>query len=665
VELCVSYARPGDTDTGVGGGTGGGSAGGGGGGAEDDGGAGDADGGVDGGTRDETPPTVARTVPANAATMVVTSTPITVTFDESMNTSSVAISSTPSLTFGLPTWANNDSEVTVAPAGPLGTNQTYTITVTGADVAGNAMASPSSFSFTTAPPVDGEPPALLSSSPANNALDVAVATELSLTFSEAMNTASMNVTTSPSVTLGAATWSNADRTMTFGAAPDWTSSTSYEIEVSGADVAGNAMTPATVKFTTGAPPTPPTVQSTTPPSSAIAVPVNTNIEFNFSKPMAPSVTEGAFSATPAITCVFTWNTARTLMVCNPGADLAFSTKYTVSLGGGATDETGIHLAPYEFSFTTAQDVDRTPPTIASVLPADKAVGVSRTPVIRVAFSESMNKAATQTAFQITSPTGYNGGTFQWDRTGKELTYSAPSSFAYGTAVTWQITNAATDLAGNPLAATKTSTFTVRRYTSALFYATGTTDTKLIDERAGYIQSNTGCTQATVYTRSQAVAGDRYSTSSSPLQNTYRGFLTFDISALASIPHANIVAAYLYVYQYTCIGNPFVPALGNTINAFHVDYGPSLDLADCATPILGSGSFILSKDNQLVWKAVAVTPAVADDFANRVARASRSQFMIRTATWATTGDTVNDSCVFGSHNYSAGYHPYLRIYYEHD
>jgi len=102
---------------------------------------------VRGTTTDRTPPTVTATEPANEA-QNVTDGRITITFSEPMATNTVQVRANPSLTLGVATWSNANRTVTFVPS-DLRPNTTYTVTVTGRDLAGNNLQQPYTFRFTT------------------------------------------------------------------------------------------------------------------------------------------------------------------------------------------------------------------------------------------------------------------------------------------------------------------------------------------------------------------------------------------------------------------------------------------------------------------------------------------------------------------------------------
>ena len=154
-----------------------------------------------GGGINETPPTLLSVVPTNNASAIALNSKITATFSEAMN--STTINAT---TFTLKQGSTNiggtvtysGTTATFTPSSALAANTVYTGTITtGAkDAAGNAIASNYTWSFTTAPtaPVDVTPPTVISVVPTNNATNVAANTHPTVTFSEAMNSTTINTT---------------------------------------------------------------------------------------------------------------------------------------------------------------------------------------------------------------------------------------------------------------------------------------------------------------------------------------------------------------------------------------------------------------------------------------------------------------------------------------
>jgi hypothetical protein len=102
---------------------------------------------------DRTPPTVVSTMPSNGATQVPRTGSISITFSETMATSSMIASTfvfSPSIG-GTLSYTGNTA--TFVPSGALGAGQLYSVTVTTAaeDRVGNNLVSPFTWSFTTDP----------------------------------------------------------------------------------------------------------------------------------------------------------------------------------------------------------------------------------------------------------------------------------------------------------------------------------------------------------------------------------------------------------------------------------------------------------------------------------------------------------------------------------
>lgn len=203
------------------------------------------------GTTDITPPTVLSVVPANAATSVSTTGNITATFSEAMNSSTIT-SSTFTLKQGTTAVAGtvtySGTTATFTPSASLMTNTVYTGTITtGAkDAAGNALASNFTWSFTTSGTADVTPPTVLSVVPANAATSIAVNSNITATFSEAMNSTTITSSTftlKQGTTAIAGTVSYSGTTATFNPTNDLAGNLVYTatITTGAKDAAGNAL----------------------------------------------------------------------------------------------------------------------------------------------------------------------------------------------------------------------------------------------------------------------------------------------------------------------------------------------------------------------------------------------------------------------------------------
>jgi hypothetical protein len=200
---------------------------------------------------DVTAPTVASVVPVNNATAVSTNSKATVTFNEAMSaatitTTSFTVKQGSSAVAGTVTYTG--TVATFTPTAALAANTVYTGTVTTAakDVAGNALGANYTWSFTTSAVADVTAPTVLSVTPVINATSVAVNSKATVTFSEAMNSATITPTTftlKQGSTSVAGTISYSGTTATFTPSAALAGNTVYTgtITTGAKDAAGNAM----------------------------------------------------------------------------------------------------------------------------------------------------------------------------------------------------------------------------------------------------------------------------------------------------------------------------------------------------------------------------------------------------------------------------------------
>lgn len=404
------------------------------------------------------------TPPAMAHDVSVTSS-LVVEFSAAMDQASVSLSLTPSVQLDAPTWNEAATQVTFTPAAPLQFDTQYTVRVSGADPMARKLSGDTVFAFTTAAAPEATPPELVSSVPANAATGVAVTSTLTLVFSERMDVGSLGVATAPPFDWGAPAWSANDTTATFTAPSSLSAATAYVLTVSGADLAGNPLSGADLTFTTAsvADTEAPTVVSTSPAAGATGISPNVQPSVSFSEAMSPG-TVAALSVSPDAGCTPQLDATGTLLTCAHAGLLATSTTFTVQVAAAqARDLANNPLAqPFSFSFTTGATTDTTAPALVSMLPAD--AGAPRNPTLLATFDEPMDKASTQAAVTLTSPTGKQLF-FAWNDGGTAVSVTVDGGFPYGQAVTWSVGTGARDLAGNPLAAASSAGFTVRRLCS--------------------------------------------------------------------------------------------------------------------------------------------------------------------------------------------------------
>jgi len=228
-------------------------------------------------------PTVIFTAPVNGASGVPIGNQIAATFSEAMDPSTVN-SSTFTLTQGTTPVSAAVTYIgttaTLAPLSNLVSGGPYTATITtGAkDLAGNALAGNYSWSFTTGSSTNTTPPTVISTAPANSAQNVAIAANISATFSEPMGpltitTATFTLQNGATPVSGTVTYSGT--TAIFTPLSSLAPSTAYTATITNGaqDLAGNALAGNYVwSFVTGAVTIPPTpvIESTVSTASYLS-----------------------------------------------------------------------------------------------------------------------------------------------------------------------------------------------------------------------------------------------------------------------------------------------------------------------------------------------------------------------------------------------------------
>ncbi|MBK5277181.1 MAG: Ig-like domain-containing protein [Desulfuromonadales bacterium] len=252
---------------------------------------------------DVTPPTVTATIPGNTANFVGITTPITASFSEEIDpfmlTANFTVDDAGDPVSGTVSYIPAIRTAVFTPSVPLANNTTYTVTIaTGIrDRAGNAMAVPVTWSFTT---IRKETvlPLVTATVPAARSLNVQINSPIIAIFSEPMDPATINAATfklsaAGVPVAGTVSYDPVSNTASFTPAePALAFSTAYSVSIFTAvsDLAGNHLPLVNeFTFTTAAPDTvPPTVTATSPSDGSNNVPVAPLISATFSEQIDPA-----------------------------------------------------------------------------------------------------------------------------------------------------------------------------------------------------------------------------------------------------------------------------------------------------------------------------------------------------------------------------------------
>jgi hypothetical protein len=410
-------------------------------------------------------PGVVSVTPAQGATSVVVSTPVTATFSVEMSSSSITTSTFtltgPGGTSVAGTVAYSGKTATFTPTVALSYATTYTATITSGvrTPGGAALIGPYVWSFTTITP----PPVVVSTLPASGATNVPISQVISATFNEAMSASTISATTFRVTGAGGAavagTVTYSGLVATFTPTASLANNTIYTATITtgatsliGTPLAANYVW----TFTTITPV--PTVTTVFPANGATSVPIGQALSATFSEAMtASTINTTTFSLSgPSGPVAGSVSYSGLVATFTPTANLANNATYTATISVGAQSLAGTPLASsYVWTFTTITPA----PAVVSVIPVSGATSVPVAQALSATFNEAMNSSTIGTStFTVTAPGGVAvAGAVTYS--GLVATFTPTANLANSTVYTATITTGATSVAGTPLAANYVWTFT--------------------------------------------------------------------------------------------------------------------------------------------------------------------------------------------------------------
>jgi len=326
---------------------------------------------------DTTPPAVTAVDPASGALDVATGAQVTASFSEAVDPATVTPSTFWVTLAGVPvagSLAVAGNLAVFTPAAPLLPLQQYTAHLASAiqDLAGNGLAAPLDWTFTTSGTVlDTTPPTLVSGVPEFDAIDVSATSSVSFTFSEPIDPATVGplsfaVVAFPDTLAG--TYQVTGSTITFTPLLPLAPGLLHTVVLfpTIADLAGNTLTGVVNwQFTTELPAPPaPTVASSSPADQATWVPYDAPIAVDFSEAMdAATLDTSTFTlvdglGAPVAGSVGASGTRATFI---PAARLCNPCSFTATVTTGARSQAGAPLAAdHTFAFSTGRAPDQAP-----------------------------------------------------------------------------------------------------------------------------------------------------------------------------------------------------------------------------------------------------------------------------------------------------------------
>ena len=413
-------------------------------------------------------PTVSSTDPIIEATSIAINTKISATFNVALDPSTVTVESFTLFqgTTKIPgTIECVGLTVVFTPSVNLDQNTIYKATITSLvkNKSGKAMAENYSWSFTSGLIQDKTAPTVVLTNPLSDATEAALKGVIVITFSEAMNLAtidSLTIVVKQLFTTVSGTVTYADSKATFTPKTDLLPSKPYTVTVKtrAKDMAGNALiSKYTFGFTSAAIPVipdlvMPTVVLTTPVNDATGVALDPKVVITFSEPMNQNtITGSTFTIQEGLNVVSGSITKTdTTASYTPFVKFKNEKNYTVTISTGVKDKRGNALADkYVFSFTTLKIQDLTLPTVTLTSPAKNSTGASVKPQVVITFSEPMDQT-TLNASNLILKQGENVVEGLVSNTSKTVTFIPSVDLTYSTTYTVTILTGVKDLEGNAL-----------------------------------------------------------------------------------------------------------------------------------------------------------------------------------------------------------------------
>lgn len=399
--------------------------------------------------------------PQNNATGVEVDATISIRFSEEIDSSTVkAANFTISPSVSLTPSLNSDKKtVTLQHSSNLAYNTAYTITVKAGgikDLAGNAVSSATTLSFTTKPD-PAAAPTIESRSPASGASNVAVDTNIVISLSKELDVSSV---TSGSITLKQGSTvipvtivpvnSGGKGKITIDPISNLSNYLTYTVTIASntiKDTNGKYLSGTSWSFTTeqGALPV---ITSRYPAVNDDDIPVDAKITIKFSKAMNSSTitTSTVYlrksGSSSNISCTISYSSSSRTVTLKPNADLALNTTYYVYVSSSVKDTEGKSLSSSTTSwkFTT---VDEDYVQVLSKSPAPDATDVPVDTKITFKFSAPMYASSITKSNIYLKRSGYSstvGADVSYNSSTRTVTITPNSDLRFDTEYTVYVTD---------------------------------------------------------------------------------------------------------------------------------------------------------------------------------------------------------------------------------
>ena len=310
-----------------------------------------------------------------------------------------------------------DSKLTVNLTDNLKASSTYSVKVTAdavQDLAGNSFTgNGDGFKFSTkyAVVTDKIAPVLVESSPINNAQNIAIDSDLTLIFNEAIKTGIGDIVISDGTKYNKIPLTDSKQVtvnnniLTINPTTDLLENKNYSIQIADgviADKAGNKFAAKTLNFSSHDS-QPPTLISASPSDDSSSVLATSNIVLTFSEAVQVGSGDIVISNGTTYTKISIADRSqvtinKNIVTINPSVDFVAGNNYSVQIASGVIkDAAGNAFAGINettaFNFSTIENVppkiENLPPKLVSITPADDSLNIAKDSNIVLTFDENV------------------------------------------------------------------------------------------------------------------------------------------------------------------------------------------------------------------------------------------------------------------------------------
>ena len=417
---------------------------------------------------DTTLPAVVAVTPNNGATGIGPNNPVTVTFSEAINPST--LNGNVGLYRGSTLYTTGyslsaDATTLIFSSGNLPYGSTFTVVINPgvSDLEGNALGAEYSSSFSTMAQPDTTAPSVAAFRPGAGATGVAATTELTFFLTQPLDPATvagaLTVAQNGALVTGSVNVSADNQVVTFTPSAAFQPGALVQIWLTGAatDASGNPLNSYQASFTVA-----PDVSGQAPQLTRFSpgggAPVNTAVDAGFNQPMNPAtvnaanfyVTDnGAGNALVAGTVAGL--NGNTLLRFTPASPFPANDSFTVHLTNGLTNAGGIAFAGTVRGISTGSTSDTAALAVVAVAPTNGSSAIGVNALIRVTFSKPVEDA-TVSAATLTLSSGGNPIPYSFsDDNAGTLTLTPQAPLPASAAVTVAVTSGVSDFSANAAA----------------------------------------------------------------------------------------------------------------------------------------------------------------------------------------------------------------------